>query len=272
MDVIWVCLGMIVALAGMYLFLICPRMFYKPDRSHLYGVHYAHRGLFDNKSEAPENSLPAFRKAVEHGYGIEMDVQLSKDGIPVVFHDATLERMCGIEGNVWDYTLEELQKMKLAESDATIPTFAEVLEEIRGRVPLIIEYKMDRPDTVVCEKGNALLEAYQGPYCMESFHPYAVRWYRKHRPDVVRGQLSMEFWREPKYKGRLLYVALGCLMFNVLGRPDFIAYEHSHASNISRRICRRLGALAVAWTIRSKEDYHKAKDNFDLFIFDSCRL
>lgn len=272
MDVIWICLGIIVTLTVVYLFLISPRLFRKPDRSHLYGVHYAHRGLFDNKSEAPENSLPAFRKAVENGYGIEMDVQLSKDGIPVVFHDATLKRMCGVEGNVWDYTLEELQKMTLADSVATIPTFAKVLEQIDGRVPLIIEYKMDRADTRVCELGNELLKKYTGPYCIESFHPYAVRWYRKHRPDVVRGQLSTEFWRQSKYKGKPLYIFLGYLMMNFLGRPDFIAYEHKYVGNVSRRICKWLGALSVTWTIKSKEDYRKVEKEFDLFIFDSCRL
>ena len=99
--------------AGLYAFLVAPRMFGKPDRSQFSGVLYAHRGLFDNKSDSPENSLNAFRKAVENGYGIEFDVQLSKDKIPVVFHDLSLKRVCGIEGNVCDYTLEELQKMRL---------------------------------------------------------------------------------------------------------------------------------------------------------------
>ena len=100
----------VVVLILLYLFLIAPRLFKKPDSTPYMGVHYAHRGLFDNKSDAPENSLAAFQKAVDAGYGMELDVQLSKDQKLVVFHDATLKRMCGVEGNVWDYTLEELKK------------------------------------------------------------------------------------------------------------------------------------------------------------------
>ena len=144
-------LAFIIILLAIYLVLVAPRMIGKPDVSVLRGVHYAHRGLHDNQTDAPENSLKAFQLAVEAGYGIEMDVQLSKDEVPVVFHDETLKRMCGTEGKVWEYTLEELQKMKLADSDETIPTFQEVLELVGGKVPLIVEYKLDVPSTEVCE-------------------------------------------------------------------------------------------------------------------------
>ncbi len=262
----------IVVLLVIYIFLICPRIFKKADRSPLRGRHYAHRGLFDNESESPENSLPAFAKAVEAGYGIEFDVQLTKDDIPVVFHDATLKRMCGADGNVWDYTLEELQDMKLANSQEKIPTLAQALNVVDGRVPLIIEYKMDRPDVKVCELGNELLKDYKGVYCMESFHPFAVRWYRFKRPDIVRGQLCMDYWKDEIYKKKPGFWLLGLMLTNFLARPDFIAFKHSDAGNLSRKLCRLLGGLSVAWTIKSKEDYEKAKNQFDLFIFDSCRL
>lgn len=259
----------VIILFILYLFLVAPRMFGKPDRTPLYGVLYAHRGLFDNQTDAPENSLPAFRKAVEAGYGIEFDVQLSKDGIPVVFHDANLKRMCGIDGNVWEYDLEELQQMKLAGSDATIPTFEEVLKVIDGKVPLIIEYKLDVAQTKVCELTNEMLSHYKGVYCIECFHPLALIWYRKHRPDIVRGQLCMEYWKEEKYRGNPLFLLLSYLVTNVATRPDFIAYQHSDASNLSRRVARRLGALSVAWTIKNQEQLEEAKKHFDLFIFDS---
>ncbi len=261
----------------LYLFLIAPRIFQKPDRSKLYGVHYAHRGLFDNNSAAPENSLAAFALAVKNGYGIELDVQLSKDNIPVVFHDASLKRMCGVDGKVWDYTLEELQKMRLASSNETIPTFADVLDTIAGKVPIIVEYKLDRVQTKVCELGNELLTQYEkkynGAYCIESFHPNAVIWYKKNRPDVIRGQLSMEFWKDEKEKNKKKYlILLGFLLSNVASRPDFIAYQHCDYKNLSRRLCKLMGALSVTWTIKSKEQYEKVKNEFDLFIFDSCRL
>lgn len=272
MNVFVICLIIVAVLAALYLFLVCPRIFRKPDYSHLYGVHYAHRGLFDNDSDAPENSMAAIKKAVDADYGIEFDVRLTKDGIPVVFHDDSLERMCGIQKNVWEYTLKELQQIKLAKSNETIPTFEDVLKVVNGQVPLIIEYKIPFTDVEVCEKANALLESYKGPYCIESFQPLAVQWYKNNRPDVVRGQLSMEFFRTKERRKDFLYWCLSMLLVNVMGRPDFIAYNHFHANNMSRRICKMLGALSVAWTIRSQEEFEQAKDKFDLFIFDSCRL
>lgn len=175
METLSLALIITAALLLLYLFLIAPRMRGKPDRTPLLGVLYAHRGLFDNDTDAPENSLPAFRKAIEAGYGIELDVQLSKDGVPVVFHDASLKRMCGVNGKVWEYSLSELKQMKLAHSDAVIPTFAEVLDAVNGKVPLIIEYKLDVPQTEVCRLVNEQLLTYPGAYCIESFHPLALQ-------------------------------------------------------------------------------------------------
>lgn len=263
-------ISVICILGLVYIFLVAPRMFHKPDRKPFYCRHYAHRGLFDNETEAPENSLRAFAKAVEADYGIELDVQLSKDDVLVVFHDATLERMCGVKGNVWDFTYDELQELTLAKSGERIPKFEEVLNLVDGKVPLIVEYKLDRVQTKVCELGNKLLKEYKGAYCIESFHPLAVKWYRKNRPDVLRGQLSMNFKEE--YKAHKEYIFLTYLLTNVATRPDFIAYQHSDASNISRKICRVLGALSVTWTIKNQKQYEAVKDEFDLFIFDSCIL
>lgn len=262
----------ILIIALVLLFMIAPKMVHRADRTPFFNRHYAHRGLFDNATEAPENSLAAFKKAVDAGYGIELDVQLSKDDKLVVFHDASLKRMCGVEGKVWDYTLEELKKMKLADSNETIPTFEEFLSVVDGKVPFILEYKLDRAQTKVCELANEVLKNYKGVYCIESFHPLALIWYRKNRPDVMRGQLCEEFFRNEKYKGNFLYIILSYLPFNFLTRPDFVAYNHKDSHNISRRICKMMGALSVAYTIQSTEQYKAAKEDFDLFIFDSCIL
>ena len=162
--------------------------------------------------------------------------------------------------------------MKLADSEQTIPTFQEFLKIVDGKVPFILEYKLDRPQTKVCELANEVLKNYHGVYCIESFHPLAVLWYRKNRPDVLRGQLSEEFFREEKNKGKLYLTLASFLIFNFAGRPDFIAYNHLHADNISRRICKMLGALSVTYTIKNKEEYKRNKKHFDLFIFDSCKL
>lgn len=256
----------------LYLFMIAPRMTNKPTRTPFFDTYYAHRGLFDNRSNAPENSLAAFQKAVDAGYGMELDVQLSKDKKLVVFHDATLKRMCGVEGKVWEYTLEELKQFKLLSSNETIPTFEEFLEVVDGKAPFILEFKLDVPQTTVCELANEVLKDYKGVYCIECFHPYALMWYKKNRPDVLRGQLGEEFFRNKKYAKNPVFIPLSFLILNFLGRPDFIAFNYKHADNLSRRICRAMGALSVAYTIQSLDAYEKVKNKFDLFIFDSCRL
>jgi len=233
------------------------------------GRLYAHRGLHDNRSDAPENSLTAFRRAVERGFGIEMDIQTTKDGVPVVFHDFTLKRVCAAEGRVRDYTFKELQQFRLCGSDQRIPAFEEVLKLVDGRVPLIVEVKMDRfLDASVCAAGDRLLSGYKGFYCVESFHPLALLWYRRHRPGVVRGQLSDDFYREG-YRGPL-YFLLQYLLFNWLGKPDFVAYCHRYPNMISSKICRKLYKNAsAAWTIKNEEELARARKNFDMYIFES---
>ena len=257
-------------LCGIY----CPGsiggfLFPGEEKEKLLNVHYAHRGLHDNSGDAPENSMAAFQKAVKAGYGIELDVQLTKDKVPVVFHDFTLERVCGKKGKVYDYTWEELKEFKLFESGETIPKFADVLSLVKGKVPLIVELKVEWMELYVCTEADALLRKYEGVYCIESFNPLALMWYRRYHNDVIRGQLADGFTRTGEFKG-LLYVVLQNLLLNGMTKPDFVAYNHKYAGNLSRKLCRRLyGNLAVAWTIKSQEEMEKAKRQFDLFIFES---
>lgn len=251
-----------------YLFLIAPRMAGRPDASALMGVHYAHRGLHDNMGDAPENSLLSIKKAVAAGYGIEFDVQLTRDRIPVVFHDESLKRVCGVEGNVRNYTYEELQAFPLLASQEHIPLLADVLAAVDGRVPLIIEIKIHENPDEVCAKADELIAAYKGPYCIESFDPRAVAWYKRNRPQVIRGQLSCNF-NTPGKREPFVMMLVHHLLTNVTARPDFIAYDHHSKGNISRVLCRKVfGALSVAWTLRSQQELDAAKDDFDLFIFE----
>ncbi|MBE7018162.1 MAG: glycerophosphodiester phosphodiesterase [Ruminococcaceae bacterium] len=260
------------ALIVLFLFLVAPRMFNKPDMSALEGYHYAHRGYFNNEARIPENSLASFSAAIEEGYAIELDVQMSKDGIPMVFHDADLERMCGVKGKIWEYSYAELAEMKLLGTDEGIPTLAEALELIDGQVPVLVEYKLDKVDTAVCEKSNALLQEYDGAYCIQCFHPLALIWYRKNVPEIPRGQLAQAFWKDEEYKGKPLYLLLSYMIENVATRPDFISYKFSDADNLSLNICRLFGAKTAAWTLRSEADYASVKGQFDFYIFDSFRL
>ena len=269
MTALYVVLGVFVFLVIAYLLMIMPRMVGKPDTKPFKNHLYAHRGLFDNESDAPENSMKAFKKAVDAGFGMEMDIQLTKDGQMVVFHDWRLKRMCGVEGKVCEYTFDELQQFSLLKSEEKIPLFTEVLKLVDGKVPLIIEYKIETPDASVCEVGNEILKDYKGVYCIESFNPFGVHWYKKHRKDVVRGQLSEEFLKNGSPKTPVYFI-VAKLLTNFWTKPDFIAYNALNYKNWSRRICRNLyGNLAVTWTIKSQEQLDEMRKYFDMFIFDS---
>ena len=260
-------------LTGLYFLAVMPRMTGRADPAPFNTKFFAHRGLHDNKSGAPENSMPAFRKAVEKGYGIELDVQLSSDGVPVIFHDLDLARACGVQGLVRERTYEELQTLRLFGSEEKIPTLKDFLEMVDGRVPLIVEFKSEDSDLTLCRVIAPMLRAYKGAYCIESFNPLVLLWYRIHQPKVMRGQLSDGFIHIPKYRAlnkAPITIPVQFLIPNFLSKPDFIAYNHMYEGNISRRICRNLyKAKAAAWTIKSQSELEEAKKSFDVFIFDS---
>ena len=259
----------LLAFALLYLLMIMPRIAGRPDSAPFRNWLYAHRGLHDNASDAPENSLRAFRKAVDAGFGIEMDVQMTKDGIPVVFHDYTLKRICRAEGKVCQHTYEELQTLFLCGTDQRIPRLEDVLKLVDGKVPLIVELKIEATDVSVCPAADKLLSQYKGMYCIESFNPLGVLWYRRNRRHVVRGQLADAFHKEGEYWGPL-YFFLQNLLFNWLGKPDFIAYNHKYPGMFSRSLCRKLfRSMAAAWTIKSQEELDEAAKYFDIYIFDS---
>ncbi|WP_155832420.1 glycerophosphodiester phosphodiesterase family protein [Butyrivibrio sp. MC2013] len=275
---------------GAYLVAVMPRMTKRPSRKPFVSRLYAHRGLHDNNSDAPENSMKAFRKAVEAGYGIECDVQLSRDGIPVIFHDSTLARVArydkgyeshfavrnldgskGVRGKISDYSYDELQHFHLMDSEEKIPKLEDFLDMVDGRVPLIIEIKIDMVDTGVCAVADGLLRKYKGPYCIESFNPLALLWYKKHHPQVMRGQLAEEFLKDDELDlhSRIWKVPSN-LMLNFLTKPDFVAYNYKHANNFSRRIVRKLYRnVSAGWTIKDQKALDENRNKFDIFIFDS---
>ena len=252
----------------LFIFLVAPRMFHKPDMSAFLGTSVAHRGYFNNEDGVPENSLASFKAAIEKGFVIELDIQLSSDGVAFVFHDAELERMCGVQGKIWEYTATELKKMKLFGTEETIPTFEETLSIVNGQVPLLIEYKMDKVDTAVCAAGQALLDKYEGAYAIQCFDPRALLWYKKNAPQVARGQLAEEFWEKEENRGKPLYLVLTYMLTNVATRPDFISYKAIHKDNLSLNVCRLLGAKTACYTVKSPEEYSYVNGDFDMYIFD----
>lgn len=382
------------ALAGAALWAVAPRGFKNKQKHYVPtvpDVWYAHRGLHDAGSGltaayaeqsgeyvalarrmaakagygseefdgaiAPENSMAAFAAACEAGYGIELDIQLTRDGEVVVVHDADLGRVAGDPRKIKDLSYDDLTRIPLyptakpGDAEAAllpggeenpplvvtpsnapegyyqhVPLFSDVLKLVDGRVPLIVEYKFennstwDDRDVELMEKGHALLEAYSGAFVVESFHPGAVNWYKENHPEVCRGQLAC--WpgadddvadaagadeavagaegadgvaggvagAEGDVAGdagkrtaarpavasassspmdRVREYAAGSLVFDWLSRPDFVAYDWRGGVLPQVRLTRAMGAMPVAWTVRSQDEYAQCADHFDRCIFEA---
>jgi glycerophosphoryl diester phosphodiesterase len=257
----------IVALLLIVLFLIMPALGRREKRKVLPGI-YAHRGLFNNHEGIPENSMAAFRRAVEHGYGIETDIHLSADGVCVLHHDDTLSRICGVDGLLREKTADELTKLPLLGTSETVPLFSEFLKLVDGRVPLVLELKSEAGNReALVDAVLRELENYTGPYCIESFDPRILAVLRRRAPHIVRGQLAGKLGRG--VVSPLTEFLLRNLMLNVIVRPDFIAYRYNDRKNpIFRLNTSLLGATRVYWTIRTPEDFATAQADGGIPIFE----
>lgn len=265
--VLWIILILLLVLAGGACFMIAPGK--RRDTRRFEGKAFAHRGLFDNEHGVPENSLAAFRRARAHGFGVELDVQLTKDGQVVVFHDDTLERVCGNEGTIGSYTYQELQRFRLYRTRERIPLFSEVLKELGG-MPVICEIKVAAGTDyqALCEKAAPLIDSYRGDICIESFNPKAVGWFRKNRPEMIRGQLTMNFMKDPGGLPFPIRLAMSHCLVNVIGRPDFIAYGVDWGETLGFMICRSFHPMLAAWTITSQEQQETVRKRYHSVIFD----
>ena len=251
-------------LAGFAAFLITPGQARKKDRAKFKNVNYAHRGLHTKDKSIPENSMAAFRRAAEAGYGIELDVQLSKDGKVVVFHDNTLKRVCGVKGRVDSKTYDELKKIPLCGTDETIPLFSDVLDCVDGRSTLLVELKTGKKNRELCRKTLKLLKNYKGDYCIESFDPRIVAWFRFHAPNVVRGQLAKrpkDFKKEELHPVGAFLVGNGLL--NFVSRPQFVAYKIGKQP-LSVKMSEKMGAMKFCWTSREEGN----EKHYDSVIFE----
>ena len=254
---------------GFYLFASAPGIHKKTKWQHLTGWDYAHRGLYDNEHGIPENSMAAFRRAVDKGYGIELDVHLTADNQLVVFHDDTLTRMCGMNKKISSFLYSDLMQLRLLGTEEGIPLFKDVLELIDGKVPLIIELKVDGSNqNLLCPLVWQLLSRYKGDYCIESFHPFVLQWFKRHEPQVVRGQLSCNFFKENPHCDIVLFL-MSNLMTNFFTHPDFIAYKYLDLDNPAVIYNRKLfHIMPVVWTIPGKPTYDRFKNKVDAMIFE----
>ncbi len=243
-----------------------------PGLPALQGWAYAHRGLHGDG--VPENSMKAFELALSNGYGVELDVHLMADGELAVIHDSSLKRTAGADVKIEELTASDLEHYNLEGTDEKIPLFRDVLTLFAGKAPIIVELKVEQNNYAdLASTACKMLEQYQGPYCVESFDPRAIQWLRKHKPDMIRGQLTENFFKTPNCKlpWALKFVMAKQLM-NFLSVPDFIAYRCSDRKRLGNTICRKFwGAQGVTWTIKSKADFDAAVKDGWLPIFEGFR-
>ena len=268
-EIILLIVGSLVGLAALLfaiyaLILVRPGNKIKPDP--VLCRDYAHRGLHGNG--VPENSLTAFELACQGGYGIELDVQLSSDGVVMVFHDYTLTRVTGVDKKLCELTASDLSTIHLAGTEDTVPTFEQVLSLINGRVPVLVELKGESFDTSLCSKVADILKTYSGPYCVESFNPLLIKEIKKYLPGVFRGQLYTNTCRD-KNSHSALNIVISLMALNFLAKPDFIAYNKLDRDCLPVKLSAGLyRSPRFVWTTKGAGELETAHKHCELPIFE----
>jgi glycerophosphoryl diester phosphodiesterase len=220
---------------------------------------YAHRGL--HGAERPENSRAAFAAAIAADFGIELDVQASLGGTAFVFHDDRLDRLAEGQGPLARRHPEELATIRLRGSDETLPTLPDVLAQIAGRTPVLIEIKSGHATRALCGSVRAALDAYRGPAAIMSFHPGAVGWFARRAPHVIRGLVISE---EGKNRRFARSVGLCC------ARPDFLAYDIRSLPSAFAARQRARGLTLLSWTVRTPREAGTAALHADQIIHETA--
>lgn len=221
----------------------------------------AHRGLWNEN--LIENSLPAYQNAVDNNFAIEIDLYLSSDRVLFSFHDKSLERMTGEEGNIFDKTASEIKALRLSNSEYSIPTFDEVLGLVDGKVPLLIEIK-NQPDKTVVDKIVERLKSYNGEFAIQSFNPLYIKRVKKLAPSIIRGILGTNE-KEPT-KSAFNNFIIKKMPLNFLIKPDFVSYNYKGLPLKKRKVKNK---TVLAWTVTSEEIANNVRQFTDNIIFEN---
>ena len=226
----------------------------------------AHRGLHDDN--IPENSMAAFEAAIEGNFAIEIDVQLTKDKIPVVFHDDNLHRLTGIKKRVTGVKYQDLDKLRIGETGSKIPTFKELLEFVAGRVPILVEIKRNKGSKGIERLVVDMLQKYTGEFAIQSFNPIAIRKVRKFDPTMYCGLLSSKLSEMKMLRIKKAAVKNARLFF--MAKPDFVSFEiNSFPNERVKKFREEFQLPIIGWTIKTKDDIVRAKEFCDGIIFEN---
>ena len=227
----------------------------------------AHRGFHSEDGSIPENSLLAYEKAIEKGYGIELDVNILCDGTVVAFHDFNLKRLCHDERNISELNIQDLSQLTLMGSDQKIPTLSEVLTFVNGRTPLLIELKPHGNVKELLDATMKLLSEYKGEYAIFSFHPLISYLLRKKYPFVIRGQISESFKDDLKMSKTLKFL-MKKLVFNAFTKPDFISYGIHDLPNKKLDRLKKKGITIISYAARNQVEFDFVKSHYDNVVFE----
>lgn len=230
------------------------------DVSWLYEKPTAHRGLHNNK-DLPENTMAAFKKAVENGYNIEFDVWLTDDNHLIIHHDNTLKRTCGIKMHPTKIDCSKIEQYKVMGTDEHIPFFEDFLKMVDGKINLICEIKPTKRVEETCIKVYETFQKYNGKYCIESFDPRVVNWWHENHPEIILGQLYDNMNHLQRWY---------CLLKHQEKKVDFLAVcvknlPYKPYIKIKKNNPEK---IIVTWTVRTNEDLEKAKKYADAYIFE----
>jgi glycerophosphoryl diester phosphodiesterase len=230
----------------------------------------AHRGLHDSK--LPENSIGAFNAAITQGYAIELDIHLSRDNRLVVLHDHTTKRLTGRDLKISEANASELTSLRLKGTQYHIPLLEDVLTAVNSKTPLLIEIKTGSPANTLCPVIQITLEGYTGEYAIQSFDPRIVGWYKKHAPNIIRGQLSYTFHDHPRMP-RVFKFIMRTMLFNTLTKPDFIAYDVTALPCTAVAFWQKVSKLPLlTWTITNEVELQKARKLKANIVFERIRV
>lgn len=230
----------------------------------------AHRGLH-TAPNIPENSLLAFEKAIEAGHPIELDIRLTADKQIVVFHDETLERMCGDRQQISTLTFRQLSSFKLLNTEQQIPLLQDVLTFIDGRVPILIELKVKNYTGLMEYLLFHLLQNYSGDFALQSFHPISIRHLKKLNPNFHCGLLAGSYECYGGLTG-LSFILKNLFLVPYL-RPDFISYEYQALSDPAISLFRKFSHIPIiTWTIDNEEKREKLSQLCNNFIFEQITI
>lgn len=227
----------------------------------------AHRGFHSEDGSIPENSLLAYEKAMEKGYGIELDVNILNDGTVVAFHDYNLKRLCHVDRNISELNIEDLNQLRLLNSNQHIPTLSEVLTYVDGSTPLLIELKPHGNVKEMLDATMRLLNEYKGEYAIFSFHPLVSYLLKKKYPHVIRGQISESFKDDPKMSKSLKFL-MKKLVFNVFTKPDFISYGIKDLPNKKLDRLKRKGTTIISYAARNQNEFDFVKSHYHNVVFE----